>query len=60
MKRPETNGAAIVKNNYLMGYNGLALLRWLEIEATENEIWAPMTLLHLETRRRNARPGLDN
>ena len=48
MKRPETNGAAIVKNNYLMGYNGLALLRWLEIEATENEIWAPMTLLHLE------------
>ena len=48
MKRPETNGAAIVKNNYLMGYNGLAFLRWLEIEATENEIWAPMTLLHLE------------
>ena len=31
-----------------MGYNGLALLRWLKIEATENEIWAPMTLLHLE------------
>ena len=48
MKRPETNGAAIIKNNYLMGYNGLALLRWLKIEATENEIWAPMTLLHLE------------
>lgn len=48
MKRPETNGATMVKNNYLMGYNGLALLRWLKIEATGNEIWAPMILLHLE------------
>ena len=48
MKRLETNGAAIIKNNYLMSYNGLALLRWLEIGGTENEIWALMTLLHFQ------------
>jgi len=46
MKAPGTNGAAIVKDNYIMGYNGLALDRWLKMTATGNEIWAPMAILY--------------
>jgi hypothetical protein len=45
MKPPKVNGAAEVRDNYLMGYNGLALNRWLKITATGNEIWAPMSIL---------------
>ena len=42
----KTNGAAVLKGNYFMGYNGLALIRWLKITATGNEIWAPAGILH--------------
>jgi hypothetical protein len=45
MKPPRTNRAAEVRDNYFMGYNGLALDRWLKMTATGNEIWAPMSLL---------------
>ena len=40
-----TNGAATVTGNTLVGYNGLALDRWLKMTATGNEIWAPMSIL---------------